>query len=215
MEDGPASPQDRTARAAHTEDGFLRVIAMLETRQPTRENTARTSARPLPAASPRPGTPAPSKRPASSPAPARTPRRGRALPDRMARSEARLLTMAVTCTAVVCALLVLYLAAYAHITSLGINQAAMRTALRQKRLENETLKATLAGLQNPDHVAAFALAKGMTRDPRRIDYIAPPPPASPVASAASPSSFDDNAATDRPQVANSGSTDNDFASRNH
>lgn len=186
---------------------------MLETKQPTREETARTSARPLPASSPRPGSRIPAARPVSAPVPTRTPRRGKALPDRMARSEARLLTMAVTCTAVVCALLVLYLAAYAHIASLGINQAQMRTALRQKRLDNETLKATLAGLQNPDHVAAFALAKGMTRDPRRIDYIAPPPSAPARTSA---SSFtDDISAPGRPQGTHSGSTDDDFSSRNH
>jgi len=188
---------------------------MLETRQPTREETARTSARPLPASSPRPQPRGPAARPASAPAPARAPRRAARVPDRMARSEARLLTMAVTCTAVVCALLVLYLAAYAHITQLGINQAQMRTALRQKRLENETLKATLAGLQNPDHVAAFALARGMTRDPRRVDYIAPPPPAPAVARMASPSSLDDTSAINRPQGTHSGSTDDDIPSRNN
>ncbi len=188
---------------------------MLETKQPTREETARTSARPLPASSPRPGTRAPSARPAAAPGPARARRRAARLPDRMARSEARLLTMAVTCTVLVCTLLVLYLAAYAHITSLGINQAQMRTVLRQKRLENETLKATLAGLQNPDHVAAFALAKGMTRDPRRIDYIAPPRPASALTRAVSPSSLDDAPAINRPQGTNSGSTDNDIPSRNN
>ncbi len=188
---------------------------MLETRQPTREETARTSARPLPALSPRPGARTPSAHPAAAPASSRAPRRAAALPDRMARSEARLLTTAVTCTAVVCALLVLYLAAYAHITQLGINQAQMRTALRQKRLENETLKATLAGMRNPDHIAAFALAKGMTRDPRRVDYIAPPPPAPSVARLASPSSLDDTPATNRPQGTNSGSTDDDIPSRNN
>jgi len=187
---------------------------MLETRQPTREETARTSARPLPASSPRPGASTPSARPVPAPILSRPRRRAAPLPDRMARSEARLLTMAVTCTAVVCALLVLYLAAYAHITSLGINQAQMRTALRQKRLENETLKATLAGLQNPDHVAAFALAKGMTRDPRRIDYIAPPPPASLPARTAFLSSFDDTPTPNRPQGTTSGPTD-DISSRNH
>lgn len=194
---------------------------MLETRQPTREDTARTSARPLPAASTRPHAQVPSARPSPasvpshSPRPSRSPRRGKALPDRMARSEARLLTMAVTCTAVVCALLVLYLAAYAHIASLGINQSQMRTALRQKRLDNETLKATLAGLRNPDHVAAFALAKGMTRDPRRIDYIAPPPPAPRLARASSASPLDDISASGRPQGTTSGSTDNDLPSRDH
>jgi len=188
---------------------------MLETKQPTREDTARTSARPLPSSAPRPGTSTPSARSASAPVPPRTARRAAKLPDRMARSEARLLTMAVTCTAVVCALLVLYLAAYAHITFLGINQATMRTALREKRLENETLKATLASLQNPDHVAAFALAKGMTRDPRRIDYIAPPPAAPVFARTDRLSSFSNAPTADRPQVVNSGSTDDDLPTRNH
>lgn len=187
---------------------------MLETRQPTREETARTAARPLPASSPRPGASTLSARPAPAPIHSRPRRRAAQLPDRMARSEARLLTMAVTCTAVVCALLVLYLAAYAHIASLGINQAQMRTALRQKRLENETLKATLAGLQNPDHVAAFALAKGMTRDPRRIDYIAPPPPPALPARTASLSSFDEIPTPNRPQGTTSGPTD-DISSRSH
>lgn len=186
---------------------------MLETKQPTREETARTSARPLPASSPRPGARPPSARPAS--APARKGRLAARLPDRIARSEARLLTMAVTCTAVVCTLLVLYLAAYAHITQLGINQSQMRTALRQKRLDNETLKSTLAGLRNPDHVAAFALAKGMTRDPRRVDYIAPPLPALVSVPASSPSSLNAAPAVLRPQGTNIGSTDDDLPSRNN
>ena len=41
-------------------------------------------------------------------------------------------------------LLVVYLAAYAHVATLGMGQAKLRTELRQKRLENEKLKAALA-----------------------------------------------------------------------
>lgn len=94
---------------------------------------------------------------------------------RLSRSEARLLTMAISCTVIVCALLVVYLAAYAHVATLGMGQAQLRTELRQKRRENETLKATLAVSLNPDRISTRANQLGMTRDHRRVDYIVPPP----------------------------------------
>ena len=93
---------------------LLRGNAMLETSLPSREETtARTAARPLPHAPARPVVREGISRP-----PARA-RRPLSASDRMARSEARLVTMAVTCVVLVCGLLVLYLAAYAHITMAG------------------------------------------------------------------------------------------------
>lgn len=180
---------------------------MLETSQPSREGTTRTAARPLPASTPRPAL-----RPASTPLlPARRGRPART-PDRLARSEARLLTMAISCTAVVCALLVMYLAAYAHISLLGDEQAQMRTTLRQKRLENEQLRDTLALLQSPDHVSAAAVTLGMTRDPSRVDYIAPAPNA-PQRTADAPSQTLPTTPTP-PLEAHRGPTNIDIAARN-
>ena len=60
-----------------------------------------------------------------------------ARPNRLGRSEMRLMGLATVCTAVVCGLLLLYLAAYAHVTRLGIDQANARAQLRQSRLKNE------------------------------------------------------------------------------
>ena len=58
----------------------------------------------------------------------------------------RLMGLATVCTAVVCALLLVYLAAYARVTQLGIAQAAARTQLRQNQIRNELLQAERATL---------------------------------------------------------------------
>lgn len=180
---------------------------MLETSLPSRETTARTAAQPLPHAPSRPAV-----REGASCVPARA-RRPLSAAERMAKSEARLVTMAVACVVIVCGLLVVYLAAYAHITLLGIDQAQMRTSLKQKRNENETLKATLAALQSPDHVTAAALAMGMTCDHRHTYYIAPSA-TNTLARTAANSHSNSPAAQSGPQVANSGPTDNDNSARN-
>lgn len=144
---------------------------MLETKPQPIERTVRMAARPASrasaghAASALPRTP-------ERPVPAPSPERADA---RLSRSEARLLTTAISCTVIVCTLLVIYLAAYAHVTLLGMGQATLRRELREKRLENETLKADLAVALNPNRVASDAAALGMKRDYRRVDYIAPPP----------------------------------------
>ena len=91
----------------------------------------------------------------------------------MARSEARLLTAAIAFTVVVCGLLVIYLAAYARVTLLGIDQAQARTSLRAKSLQNETLKAQLADLGSPTRIKAYAVKMKLTKDARRTDYIKP------------------------------------------
>lgn len=87
--------------------------------------------------------------------------------------ETRLLTVAIGVTCMVCALLVVYLAAYAHVCLLGIDQSNTRTELHKAQLESETLRDRLASLQSPDHVTKSAVRLGMTRDVRHVDYITP------------------------------------------
>ncbi len=113
----------------------------------------------------------------------RTPRTDRAAHARLARSEMRLMGLATTCTAVVCGLLLLYLAAYAQVTRLGIAQADARVSLRQNRLQNEMLRAERDRLQSPATVIARATALGMApRAGGRVDYL--PAPAKTAATAA-------------------------------
>ena len=97
---------------------------------------------------------------------------------RMTRSEARLLTWTVSSATIVCGLLVLYLAAYAHLTLLGIEQAKAQHDFREKWQTNQMLRAQVASLKNPDRIAAKAVRLGLTKDSKRVDYITPPYPAS-------------------------------------
>lgn len=114
------------------------------------------------------GEAAPAPRPPARPAAA--PRQSR-----LGRSEMRLMGVATTCTAVVCGLLLLYLAAYAHVTRLGIDQASARGQLRENRLKNEMLRAERDRLQSPQRVIAAATALGMMpRGSVPIQYIAAP-----------------------------------------
>ena len=129
---------------------------MLETRTPS-VSPAKLGARPLP----RPAAARPL--PAARPAPARS--------GRMARSESRLLTFAVAGTALMCAVLLVYLAAYAHISQLGLEQSRARAQLRMARQENDVLQAQLAGLQNPAHIVASALKMGMTAGTGHATYL--------------------------------------------
>ena len=98
---------------------------------------------------------------------------GRPRGSRVSRSEARLLTWTVTSAIVVCGLLVLYLAAYAHLTMLGIEQSKAQHALREKWQQNQMLRAQEAALKNPDRIAARAVRLGLTKDSSRVDYIRP------------------------------------------
>lgn len=155
---------------------------MLETRLPPPSNP-RTR---RPDAAPRPVTRttrmprtvgsaalAPERVPAAAPEPIRrSPRLDRAAHARLARSEMRLMGLATICTAIVCGLLLLYLAAYAQVTRLGIAQADARVSLRQNRLQNEMLRAERDHLQSPATVIARATALGMTpRAGGRVDYL--------------------------------------------
>ena len=84
----------------------------------------------------------------------------------------RLMGLATVCTAVVCGLLLLYLAAYAHVTRLGIDQANARGQLRRNQLQNEMLQAERDRLQSPHRVIAAATALGMTeRGSTPVEYI--------------------------------------------
>ena len=94
---------------------------------------------------------------------------------RLGRSEMRLMGLATTCTAVVCGLLLLYLAAYAHVSQLGYDQAEARVQLRHYQLQNESLRAKRDFLQSRTHVIRAAIALGMTpRGSTPITYIAAP-----------------------------------------
>ena len=157
---------------------------MLETRPPTSHRTRRLDGglRPAP---PRASSAAASVRPRTvgntalgyaqpdpgpAPRPARLPRQGR-----LGRSEMRLMGLATTCTAVVCGLLLLYLAAYANVTQLGISQAQARGALRASRLKNEMLRAERDRLQSPERVIKAAEKQGMApRGGTPVTYVAAP-----------------------------------------
>ena len=92
---------------------------------------------------------------------------------RLNRSEMRLMGFATACTAVVCALLLLYLAAYAHVTQLGIEQAHARGQLHQNQLRSELLQAERNSLESPQRIVAAAVAQGMTpRGATPVNYVA-------------------------------------------
>ena len=91
-----------------------------------------------------------------------------------------MLSVALACTVTVCCLLVVYLAAYAHVDQLGINQATMRSKLHQERMDNEILKAEYAALRDPNRIAAFAANLQMVRGAQHVVYIRGLRPAAPV-----------------------------------
>ena len=100
----------------------------------------------------------------------------RALPSarssRLSRSEMRLMGLATTCTAVVCALLLLYLAAYAQVTQLGIAQASARTELHRNQLRSQLLQAERNSLESPQRITAAAAKQGMVpRGRTPVNYI--------------------------------------------
>ncbi len=126
---------------------------------------------------------------------------------RLGRSEMRLMGAATTCTAVVCGLLLLYLAAYAHVTQLGIDQSQARAQLRDNRLQNEMLRAERDRLQSPQRVIAAAVALGMTpREGTPIAYVAPPPRAEPNRAAGQDGSREASGTRGREQGTNGGTT---------
>ncbi|WP_301002407.1 hypothetical protein [Capsulimonas corticalis] len=118
--------------------------------------------------------------PAAAPSPYRTaesapasvrPSQKRKSVDRLARSEARLMMAAGTCTTIFCAILVIYLAAYARVTNLGLAQSHARVQLRQLSQDNQTLRAQLAQVQSPDRIVAQAKSLGMTPGANQVCYI--------------------------------------------
>jgi cell division protein FtsL len=90
---------------------------------------------------------------------------------RMARSEARMLALAVAVTTLMCGVLVIYLAAYAHVTWLGMEQAQAREQLTLAIRENHRLQMNLADLKDPAHIIAAAKAQGMTLYTERPAYV--------------------------------------------
>lgn len=150
---------------------------ILWTPPPSRESTARA----LPAA-----------RPAVRPASRRSKR------NRLVRSEARLLTVAVSATALMCAVLLVYLAAYAHVTQLGLEQSQAKAELHAAQQENDRLQAQFTILQSPRRVAAAAQKLGMTLGGRPATYISAPDEAARTAAGGRDGQGE--------QVANSGTT---------
>ena len=103
----------------------------------------------------------------------------RALPSarssRLGRSEMRLMGIATTGTAVVCALLLVYLAAYAQVTQLGIAQSSARLELRHNQLRSQLLEAERNALESPQRIIVAAVAQGMVpRDRTPVNYVAVP-----------------------------------------
>lgn len=95
---------------------------------------------------------------------------------RLSRSEMKLMGIATVCTAVVCALLLLYLAAYAQVTQLGIAQSQARSELRHNQMRHQLLEAERNALESPQRITAAAAAEGMTpRGRTPVDYVAAPP----------------------------------------
>ena len=92
---------------------------------------------------------------------------------RLARSDMRMMSLAIASTAAVCALLLLYLAAYAHVTQLGIAQSQARTQLHDNQIRNALLQAQRNALESPQRIEAAAAAQGMTpRGAAPVNYIA-------------------------------------------
>jgi len=101
-------------------------------------------------------------------------KRGRNQMDRLVKQEAKLVAAAVICTSVVCALLVVYLTAYAQVSSLGIQMSKARVELRKQRLLGETLRAQVARAASPDRIAAAAVKNGMVLEhTQQICYVNP------------------------------------------
>lgn len=116
---------------------------------------------------------------------------------RLARSETRLLGLAVVCTALVCGLLVLYLAAYARVTQLGIQQSEQRTTLRLLHQKNQMLRYEYASMKNAHRIIPAAVKYGMVKSGLHVNYISPATPdsdssyASPLAGSPAGSSVSD------------------------
>lgn len=112
---------------------------------------------------------------AAKPLPSVVPVRARkAVVDRLAQQEARMLAGVVACASVVCGLLVIYLAAYAQVANLGIQMSKARVDLRTQRMKSETLQAQVAQASSPALIARAAVKNGMVLEhTEQICYINP------------------------------------------
>lgn len=148
---------------------------MLETRtQPTSNRTRRLDTLPRSGARPSGAARSAIGNTALETVPARPLPRSAPTPrtSRLGRSEMRLMGLATTCTAVVCGLMLLYLAAYAHVSQLGYAQANARVKFRQLQFQNESLRAERDRLQSRRYVIQEAVALGMRpRGETPIHYI--------------------------------------------
>jgi hypothetical protein len=139
-----------------------------------------------PSTLPRPGTHTAPRRvkPAAAPVhpgravprpavPRRASRRGIVL-SRLARSEARMLTVAVAVATLMCVTLVIYLAAYAHVTWLGLEQSAAHRQLSREISINHRLQVEQANLQDRGRIVTEALKMHMALYTGPTTYVTAP-----------------------------------------
>lgn len=101
-------------------------------------------------------------------------KRGRKQMDRLVQKEAKLVAAAVICMTIVCASLIVYLTAYAQVSSLGIQMSKARVELRKQRQTSEMLRAQVARAASPDRIAAAAVKNGMVLEhTQQIAYVDP------------------------------------------
>ena len=111
-----------------------------------------------------------------TPSPTHAPavKRGRKQMDRLVQREAKLVAAAVICMTIVCASLIVYLTAYAQVSSLGIQMSKARVELRKQRQTSEMLRAQVARAASPDRIAAAAVKNGMVLEhTQQIAYVDP------------------------------------------
>ena len=92
---------------------------------------------------------------------------------RLEKSERRLMSFAIGITGLICVLLVAYLAVYANLTRLGIEDSQARMLERSLQVDNDRLRLEYAELRSPERVSAAAVAQKMSTSGTVVDYINP------------------------------------------
>ena len=92
-------------------------------------------------------------------------------PNRLARSEANMMCVALATITLVCCLLLPYLATYAHLWQIGVRQDKLRKELKTLQWQNQTLQAQVAACRNPRLVAEQAQTLGMAPGTRLAESI--------------------------------------------
>jgi hypothetical protein len=133
--------------------------------------------RPLPIAGLTSPTVAPGRQTAT---PTRRQAQGRAT-DRLARSEARLVGVAVAVTITFCLVLVVYLGEYAQATRLSIELSQANLALHKATEQSEIMKDKYAAARSPQRIIDSAVAQGMLLSHGQVCYVGTAPFADNVA----------------------------------